>query len=314
MTCSWITIVGWTIPIASGSFAIWRWILGQRITRAEFLERLIEKFKAIKYDEFLRRMESLSEEVPDSGTEIDTGIEAYDFLLFLTYVCYLYIKKVINEGEFLPFRCYVERTLCLATVREYLIEFHVRNHVDFATSPYRSLLEYGIEVSVEGIEDLRSKFQMRGKGVGTGNVAIRTIHVKDTRAYKTHLEVLNGVFHKGVLFHRSGGAPLDANTLVWFPHIRNDGDFAKGRIWNNTLSTDGMELRECCNDAARFGGDTAAPKVRRRYVFATFDNERERCYRFRGIFEFVKSEPANQNEIRWLYKRIADSFDAKEFA
>ena len=135
------------------------------------------------------------------------------------------------------------------------------------------------------------------------------ICVNDGKSYRTHLEVLNGIFNKGLLQHASGGSPLNENTNVWFPHIYKDKDAAGDRLWYNTLSSDGLELREYCTDAqGRFGGDKDKPKVLRRYVFAKFMEGSPGEYRFIGVFDFKAKEQAAQNEICWLYVRTADSF------
>ena len=136
------------------------------------------------------------------------------------------------------------------------------------------------------------------------------IGVNDGMSYRTHLEVLNGIFNKGLLQHASGGSPLDENNIVWFPHIYKDKTAAGGRLWYNTISDNGLELREHCTDAEkRFGGDKEKPKVFRRYVFAKFMDRNPNEYKFIGIFDFKKKEDAPKNEICWLYVRTADSFD-----
>lgn len=308
--CDGLVAVANCAGVLGGLFVYYRWRTAKSIQRAEFLGRLIQRFKEINYDEFLRRVEQSSDTEQDGGEELDEGVRAYDFLIFLSYVCYLKNADVIDDAEFLSFRCYVDRALRLNVVREYLIDSHRQNFMTVAESPYSALLSYGKDANVSGMVDLcvaidenyKLSQQESGKGI---------ISVTDGRTYRTHLDVLNGIFKKGLLQHASGGSPLDENNTVWFPHIYKDKTAAGNRLWYNTLSDNGLELREHCTDAEkRFGGDKDKPKVFRRYVFAKFMDGNPSEYKFIGIFDFKEKEPsAQQNEICWLYVRTADSFD-----
>lgn len=41
--------------------------------------------------------------------------------------------------------------------------------------------------------------------------------IVNTKAYRTHLEVLNGVFNLGYKGHQRSWAKIDDNSEVWFP-------------------------------------------------------------------------------------------------
>ena len=308
-----IAIVGWLGCIIAFGIAWWRWGVGQRVQRAEFLDRLICRFKEINYDEYLRMAEQPSNIDQDNGELIDDGIRAYDFLVFLNYVCYLKGVGVIDDTEFLSFRCYVDRALRIGAVQSYLFDFHAKNHMTMEVSPYTDLLRYGRK-EVDGVDDLCTKIESsrRTNPMQSNDKSVKVVGVDDGKTYRTHLEILNGIFNKGLLQHARGGSPLDENTSVWFPHIYRDRATAEGKIWYNTLSEDGFELREHCMDAKRcFGGQVDGPKVRHRYVFAKFMDGDPNSYRFIGIFDFKTNEPSPQNEICWLFVRTADSFDPK---
>ena len=307
----WPTIIGWIMVLCGGCFALWRWIISQRVQRAQFLDLLIEKFKSIKYDDFLRRIESSYENSRNYDDEADDEVGAYDFLIFLSYVCYLRQAKIIDDKEFLLFRCYVERALRINTIHTAIEQIHDVNHIAVDVSPYAPLLTYGREKKIQGVTELCSRIDknFKIKQAETCENRLTVISVNDGKSYRTHLEVLNGIFNKGLLQHASGGSPLNENTNVWFPHIYKDKDAAGDRLWYNTLSSDGLELREYCTDAqGRFGGDKDKPKVLRRYVFAKFMEGSPGEYRFIGVFDFKAKEQAAQNEICWLYVRTADSF------
>ena len=308
----WPTIIGWIMVLCGGCFALWRWIISQRVQRAQFLDLLIEKFKSIKYDDFLRRIESSYENSLNYDDEADDEVGAYDFLIFLSYVCYLRQAKIIDDKEFLLFRCYVERALRINTIHAAIEQIHDVNHIAVDVSPYAPLLTYGRKKKIQGVAELCSRIDknFNVKQAETCENRLTVISVNDGKSYRTHLEVLNGIFNKGLLQHASGGSPLNANTNVWFPHIYKDKDAAGGRLWYNTLSDDGLELREHCTDSqGRFGGGKDKPNVLRRYVFAKFMDESPGEYRFIGVFDFKEKERAAQNEICWLYIRTADSFD-----
>ena len=309
------TIIGWFTAIVGGGFALWRWIVGQKAQRAEFLERLISKFKDMNYDEVLRKAEQSGEnDTDDNDIESENENRAYEFLIFLSYVCYLKQSRVIDNKAFQFFRCYVERALRIDAIRSAIEQIHDVNSIGTSTSPYSALLRYGKKMNIYGAAELYAKIDTNFKSKQGQNLdcPVKTIRIGDGKAYRTHLDVLNGVFNKGLLQHASGGSPLNANTSVWFPHIYKDKDAAGDRLWYNTLSDDGLELREHCTDAqGRFGGDKDKPNVLRRYVFAKFMDETSGEYRFIGVFDFKEKVEAPQNEICWLYVRTADSFETK---
>ena len=310
----WPPIVGWLIASAGGCFALWRWIVGQRTQRAEFLERLIEKFKNMNYDEVLRRTEQSgkNDDADDAGIESVDEKRAYEFLIFLSYVCYLRQSRVIDNKAFQFFRCYIERALRIGAIRSAIEQIHEVNRIDISTSPYSALLGYGKKMKIRGVAALCAKIDMNSKSSQRRNLdcSVKTIKIGDGKTYRTHLDVLNGIFNKGLLQHASGGSPLSEGAIVWFPRIYKDKDAAGNRLWYNTLSSDGRELCEHCTDVqGRFGGNKDKPNVLRRYVFAKFMDDTSGEYRFIGVFDFKDKAQAPENEICWRYIRTADSFN-----
>ena len=312
-----IATIGWLITFVGGSFALWRWVLGQRIKRAEFLEKLIEKFKAINYDTYLQKIECPVDGDCDDSSELDAGIEAYDFLIFLSYVCYLRNAKIIDNAEFLSFRCYVERALRQDAVRSYLIDFHSKGKQPVSTSPYYALLEYGKNNHLSGMDKLYFEMNLDAKEEkqmdAEQNISPIKISVNDGKAYRTHLDVLNGIFNKGLLSHMRGASPLDEYNLVWFPRIDKVEDKVEEKSveterncrWRNTISSDGTEIREYWPDEN--GRDKVLKGVgKNRYVFAKCSSEqKDAFYRFKGVFKALQGDA---NSKCMVYKRIADSF------
>ena len=278
--------------------------------QSEALENLLSEFKLLGIDNLLKG-DTFKNDETDDVEELDSETNAHDLLIFLTKVCYRKRIGIIGDDEFQFFRGYIEMALQNDTVCKWITDYHNARKIGENASPYLELLKYGKEINMPGLRTLHQEIDAHTNLTHwmQGDKQSRIIHKDDGVIYRTHLDVLNGIFNKGLLRHGKGGSPVKEGVYVWFPHIRNDGDFLPNRKWNNSFMNGDNELIEHCNDASSFGKCTNAPSIKRRYVFATFDNEAEQGYKFMGIYEFVKKEPASTNEFRWVYRRSADSFN-----
>ena len=128
--------------------------------------------------------------------------------------------------------------------------------------------------------------------------------------YPTHLDVINGVFHRRLKAHRHGAHPLDRSIFIWFPHVsknQSENDFPTE--WKNILSANETEIKEYWpkNDKR------ALRKVQyyqnmTRYVFAHFLNTAG--YRFLGAFEYAN---CNMTEGYTTYRRVLTSIQPAKF-
>ena len=309
-----ISFVGWIGCAIAFMFAYQQWRKGQKVLRAEFLERLIQKFKELDYDKYLRIVENQPDDGDDDNPQFDAkengdGITAYDFLMFLSYVCYLKNSGIITKEEFLPFECYVKRTLKAQAVRESMQTIHVSNHMEVNEGPYFALLKYGLENNISGIHELHAKIADDLKEERIKPMHTNAININDNKTYRTHIDVLNGIFGKNLVSHMRGVSPLDENTYVWFPHIFKDKNAAGDRLWFNTISADGNEIRETCTDTSKLKTFFKQAKGPKRYVFAKMhDGSYASDYKFMGIYEFKRGEEGPNNEFCWVYERTAVSF------
>lgn len=303
----WIAAIGWIGCVVAFYVALRQWRSGQKVQRAEFLERLIQKFKDIKYDSYLNRVECEQED--DGAEPFDSELVAYDFLIFLSYVCYLRNTGVIKQEEFLPFECYIKRTLCIKTICDSILSIHVSNNMSAHDGPYSALLKYGIDNNISGVKDLYKEIEDNLKTERTHPMKDKiTINANDGKTYSTHLDVLNGIFNKGLLAHARGVSPLDENTFVWFPHIFKDRSSAGDRLWFNLMTEDGHEIREICTNIKKLKRFSEAAKGPRRYVFAkVHQDELVSDYKFMGVYEFKRNEKETENGFCWVYERTADS-------
>ena len=133
----WPTIIGWIMVLCGGCFALWRWIISQRVQRAQFLDLLIEKFKSIKYDDFLRRIESSYENSRNYDDEADDEVGAYDFLIFLSYVSF-FTKNISVDLSGLTFSCTIRMSFDLHSIE------NMKAHSVISLSVWASLSTQGI--------------------------------------------------------------------------------------------------------------------------------------------------------------------------
>lgn len=313
-----ISIIGWIGCVTAFCVAWNQWQKGQRVQRADFLERLIQRFKDTEYGTYLRSIEEMSDDSQQYSDDVKDESEECEFLTFISYVCYLKNTKVINDNEFLSFACYVDRALQNPMIIDGLRAFHFKQNIKVSSSPYFPLLQYG-KNKFDSIGALcndidYSKIFKPEKARSSEKEELqdnqsKTITVAEDKSYRTHLDVLNGVFNKGILFHMKATARLDENTLIWFPHVFKDKNAAGARLWLNTMADDGSEIREVCTNTAVLQTFLRLPKHPRRYVFAKFhDGNKATDYKFMGIYEFKRGEEGPNNEFCWVYERTAVSF------
>lgn len=124
--------------------------------------------------------------------------------------------------------------------------------------------------------------------------------------YRTHLDILNGVFGKTLQQHASGTSPLTPGTIVWFPHVYRDGVNAeRPSKFQNFLKEGGDTLVEVwpedkVADIRTRGGQRDA------LVFAHFMGEQGYC--FQGLYH-----PDHVKDGAWIWKRIASTVSVEDY-
>lgn len=109
--------------------------------------------------------------------------------------------------------------------------------------------------------------------------------------------------HKGFLRVAGANIPNKENEIVWCPN-------GVHRIWSNTLSDDGLEIREYnkTNDETRKSHLSKwLQTFQKRITFFRDEDELGfRFYRFVGVFELNKEKSIKENKCVW--ERISDYY------
>lgn len=277
--------------------------------RSEALDRLINESVSLGIDKLLY---SPKEESDDDSPDVDPYefTNANDVLRFLSKVCYQKAIGIIGDGEFQFFKGIIECALKNNVIHDWIINCHAKHGFSLESSPYQSLFGYCKKAGICDVTQLFNETQeiekKEDKSMSKQSTVIST---NESMSYRTHLDVLNGIFGKGLLSHMRGVSPLDENTYVWFPHIFKDKNAAGDRLWFNTISADGNEIRETCADTSKLKTFFKQAKGPKRYVFAKMhDGSYTSDYKFMGVYEFKRGEEGPSNEFCWVYERTAVSF------
>lgn len=262
--------------------------------KSEVLERLFCEFKLLDIEKLLGRSVNKKNGNDEDDESLDDGANAHDILIFLTKVCYQKKIGIIGDDEFQFFKGYIERVLRNKIVRVWISNYHQERNIGIEQSPYCHLLRYGDQI---GNVDMFKPNKVRKELLPT------SISIGDKTKYKNHLEVLNGIFNKGLLQHARATSPLDEDNIVWFPTITGKGKPSPSG-WRNEISADGSEIREYWPDEN--GRQKVLSGFKNRYVFAKYNTKKDGIhYVFKGIYERSKED---KGAGCMVYIRIADSF------
>lgn len=123
--------------------------------------------------------------------------------------------------------------------------------------------------------------------------------IDNTKAYRTHLEVLNGVFNLGYKGHQRSWAKIDDNSEVWFPTYHSGVVRAPAVCseWTNIVDDKKGELREYW-PTEHDDLPTRSQKVLR-YVFGKDLDTKPLAYRFLGVYELT-----NATNRCYIYKKV----------
>ena len=293
---TWLEVVTWGATLIGGTFALIKWREDRAVTRAEHLERLLKRYGELGVKQKLKDLEEVEfesecEDQPSSQSESFT--EVFDFL---SYVYYLNANGVITNCEFAMFRHEIVSFLenekvkdCIRTTWQGiqgrgrgdafggLVECGARICNGFAREFYQKLLDGSVE---------NAQCQRAGEKQlinGSGNETL----VKSGDVFRTHLDVLNGIFRMDYLAHMRGAARVGKNKLVWFANMINDvPPIGKRDIWYNEWDeTEGVIREYWPSDAEE--RVKPAPKEELRYAFGKYLGKHSVEYRFLGVFTFI---------------------------
>lgn len=124
--------------------------------------------------------------------------------------------------------------------------------------------------------------------------------------YRTHLDILNGVFGKTLRQHVCGTSPLTQNVIVWFPHVsREKQGTGFPSEFQNFLSQNDDTLFEKWPKEKLARMSTQGGR-RDALVFAHFVGESG--YRFLGRYH-----PDKVQNDGWVWRRIEKTVDSEDY-
>ena len=128
-----------------GIFALFQWLVSNRIRRAEFIHQIIEKLRfhqdmadtmhMIDYDDAWYDMSF-------HGGELEGKVDS--FLAYLSYICYMKKMKIISKKEFSILQYELIRTCQSPCVRHYLWNLYHFAKAQHTTCTFQYLIDYGI--------------------------------------------------------------------------------------------------------------------------------------------------------------------------
>lgn len=291
---SWLLPCGATI---GGCVALYQWSSDRKVKRAELLREILGKLDALNID-------SLTDGIGEYGGKDGAEAELADALTFLSYVCHLKRSYVLSRREFDSLKWNIVKILEKERVFDLIRVAYQDEKRRPSDMPYYDLVMEGTanckagfaeayRELLRGKKDVDIRYEEKSKVVYEERKVIDFIGSE--KRYRTHLDVLNGIFNMGYRAHMRGGARLGSGEIVWFPKYVLDEKMLTDqdkRGWHNVVSENGDSIKEFWPEGECWTDDSYHRDGHVRMVFGMNMSKEgdSRSYVFLGVFKQVKKE------------------------
>ena len=128
------------------------------------------------------------------------------------------------------------------------------------------------------------------------------LSVGQKRNYRIQKDAMSE-FRKGHIVQRRGFYRLNADTLIWFPKLR-DGNIPQSPFGNAMLHNGDIE--ETCPNDKKFKAVIKYSGYKR----VTFPADPRKPYHFEGVYEVKKVDAAR---LKIIYQRVSTTCDTSKF-
>lgn len=310
------------IPLFAVIAGVWTyctWRKDKRKERARQLKDLLQSYQEFDLEAMLAAYKDNRDE---SGWVEPTDKEKTrkDIFTFLNYVCYLRESNVISQKEFDVFHWDIVRVMNTDGVKNAMATNYLRQSELPQSRPYHALLKFASKNCNEesrrfyrGLLDGNVERARKERGLGEGMESLigNSKGIKRGMLFRTHLDVLNGLFNMGYLGHQSGAARLDNGDLVWFPKLDDLADIPKlpaRKMWCNVLADNQKKILEYWPEEKNSKQNRDANQLR--YVFA-MDRKVRNGYQFLGVYRYTTTRC---DEGCHQYDLVRDRISPEEIA
>lgn len=160
---NWCEIMTLAFGVIAGAFALWQWYRHCRVTGAEHLATVLQRFnETIISETFYGNINN----APYGGKEgprfylgklrFEKGVESKidSMLLLFSEICHNRNICVFREPEFNYFSFQIRRTLAHSQIKDYLLDFALYCTEHGIGFPYRDLVMEGVSVDPDYYRDL----------------------------------------------------------------------------------------------------------------------------------------------------------------
>jgi hypothetical protein len=145
-----INIILAIVGIAGGVTGLIQWGSSIRTRKAEFVDRIFDKFRSDKINDTMYFIEYnrqwYNKQFHNGDKELERSVD--ELLSWLNYICYLKSTGNISDTEFKLFQYKINRTCKSRDIQTYLwnlFHFSKKNGTD---SSFQYLIEYGISSGI----------------------------------------------------------------------------------------------------------------------------------------------------------------------
>lgn len=182
-SANWVEIATFFTVLIGGVFAWWQWRQACRVSHAEHLNAIMERYGSKRMTDLFYRLVNNAayggedsaifylgglcfQDTKGKGNEGNTREDDIDSMLLLfSQVCHEHGRRTISDSEF-AFFCYqIRRTLAHKQFKQYLLDFAQYCGKFKIGYPYHALVQEGLNVDREFYERVLAKLGTKKGGV-----------------------------------------------------------------------------------------------------------------------------------------------------